>query len=274
MALANRIADRSAIRALAKRLVVECGETIHFGAKFAKLSALTCEAVDTDGWYVSLASFPGQRGLELQVWFDNYPNAGERRASVCLKATHIDLIEKAAKIGASVLGRSRDVDESIMEGKKGIYLMRERLPAGDYGKPVAELYANSPWKFYTVFFRQPLRKRPDSKLFADVLYVTNHLARLAIGLPPQGDPTSVYPEIPNRKKVRTHTIRERSQRLALRAKVRDNFTCLICRINFADLYGRIGAGMAEAHHVVHLSDPKFKGATNLADLRNRRRSAA
>lgn len=72
----------------------------------------------------------------------------------------------------------------------------------------------------------------------------------------------------NRSRLRAHLVRERSTALAESRKRRDAFTCQICRINFLTLYGAaLGAGFAEAHHIVHLRDRRLAGPTRPRDLR-------
>lgn len=61
----------------------------------------------------------------------------------------------------------------------------------------------------------------------------------------------VYPRI-ERKVVRQHLSRERNRSLAEFCKRRDKYKCRVCGITFEEVYGPIGQGFAEAHHVIPL----------------------
>ena len=78
----------------------------------------------------------------------------------------------------------------------------------------------------------------------------------------------VYPQAENRKQVTSHLQRERSRLLATERKIRDKYTCQVCGIRFEDIYGKeLGAGYAEAHHLVPLGYLKGDITTNIEDLR-------
>jgi predicted HNH restriction endonuclease len=75
-----------------------------------------------------------------------------------------------------------------------------------------------------------------------------------------------YSAIENRAKVVQHLARERSYKLAIVVKTRDGFTCQICGFNFAEAYGELGRGFAEAHHIVPLSNLRKGVKTRTTDL--------
>lgn len=76
----------------------------------------------------------------------------------------------------------------------------------------------------------------------------------------------IYTSIENRTKVTQHLIRERSKKLLDAAKIRDSFTCQICGFNFSEVYGEIGRGFSEVHHIVPLHTLKKEIVTRLEDL--------
>jgi predicted HNH restriction endonuclease len=62
----------------------------------------------------------------------------------------------------------------------------------------------------------------------------------------------VYPRTENRQMVRRHLTRERSIAVATECKIRDGYRCRVCSMTFTEVYGKIGHGFAEAHHIVPL----------------------
>ncbi len=58
----------------------------------------------------------------------------------------------------------------------------------------------------------------------------------------------------------------RSAAKALLCKQRDHFTCQICGINFGALYGALGEGLADAHHLKPLDSQPDRTKTQMKDL--------
>jgi 5-methylcytosine-specific restriction endonuclease McrA len=75
-----------------------------------------------------------------------------------------------------------------------------------------------------------------------------------------------YPK-ENRKKAQLHLRRERSGLLARDCKLRDKYRCRVCLFKFSDVYGKLGQGFAEAHHLKPLAELRESVATRLPDLR-------
>lgn len=69
---------------------------------------------------------------------------------------------------------------------------------------------------------------------------------------------------------RMHLARERSRKLILAAKQRardkGSIACQVCKFDFEEHYGEIGAGFIEAHHTVPLSDLDKETRTRVEDL--------
>jgi len=143
--------------------------------------------------------------------------------------------------------------------------MKSPLPKHMYANPIKELY--SPWSFYTRYFPDPvepqLKKHPKLvNIAADFFQVVVGSATAIIVGNLGGD----YSSVKNRTAVKTHIWRERNTALAFKAKVRDGFTCQICRVSFPELYGKLGVGFAEVHHIVQLSSLNATAETTLAQL--------
>ena len=59
-----------------------------------------------------------------------------------------------------------------------------------------------------------------------------------------------------RRKVALHVRIERQSRAAAQRKRMDGFRCHVCALKFDEMYGVLGAGFAEAHHIVPLAQLK------------------
>jgi predicted HNH restriction endonuclease len=66
--------------------------------------------------------------------------------------------------------------------------------------------------------------------------------------------------------VVSHLQRERSRLLATERKILDNYECQVCGLRFEELYGKLGADFAEAHHRVPLHKLGANVRTTLDDL--------
>ena len=61
--------------------------------------------------------------------------------------------------------------------------------------------------------------------------------------------------------LRTHKRIERNQQLAKMAKTIHGYTCMVCNIDFGTVYGDIGKGYIEAHHLTPLGSLKGQKVT-------------
>jgi hypothetical protein len=154
-------------------------------------------------------------------------------------------------------------DDSWERRSDGITQMRRPLADADYLWPVAELYEQDSWKFYTMYWPQningtqpprPARVRQVVSFLTVVVRAVSALSREAAA--------GESPEV----QLAVHLRRERSAKMARLAKVRDGFTCRVCGLNFVELYGPLGRGFAEVHHRVPLSAPHASKVTRLEDL--------
>ncbi len=209
----------------------------------------------TDGWYVELGYVRHDRGSGLQLWFDRWPRTPSRKLWFGYKGTRREQIRRAAAVGTTEFGRAYEIHDGAysFDRTEKAYLLRKPLPLTYYGKPIAELYS-AEWAFYGVYLRQT----PDFSRSASsslVERVAIFLERVALGVANQLQPdasgrlTTAFEGHPH---YREHLVRERSTRLANEAKIRDGYTCRVCGINFEQLYGSLGRGFAEAHHIVPL----------------------
>ena len=218
---------------------------------------------DTFGWMTEvlhLKNIPGR----LQIWIDLLPNIGRPVFSVCYNNGDLNRVKKVAE---SFTNKSfvepnlatRDCNPYRPEGQ----VLSKPLPKNYFDKPLVESYQS---KFFTFYLYNIVTHNNKSILTKAIKLSTNLIRAMASITEAQGLKVKDYPAIENRDKVSQHLSRERSQRLSLLAKTRDGFTCKICVFNFAEIYGDVGRGFAEAHHLIPLSKLRTGVKTNVKDL--------
>jgi 5-methylcytosine-specific restriction protein A len=94
----------------------------------------------------------------------------------------------------------------------------------------------------------------------------------APSLAPLDQETEVEEEFPEGSVLtRTHRMRERNSTAIKKKKEHvqkstGRLACTVCGFDFEDVYGAIGAGFAECHHNIPVSELKPNQSTKLADL--------
>jgi 5-methylcytosine-specific restriction protein A len=77
----------------------------------------------------------------------------------------------------------------------------------------------------------------------------------------------LYDSLEGRKKLREHIVRERDPALVRAFKSRLSvFACSICNFDFKQVYGSIGTGFIEAHHVKPIGLRDDAASTSINDL--------
>ena len=230
------------------------------------VNQLTLEDGTTNGWVTRLAKIRGDRGGELQLWLDDYPAAGSRRLCYCYKASKKERIQEIADAGTGQFGKAFPVTnyKRVWNYGKSYQQMGRPLPKRQYDQPVAELYDRA-WCFYSVYSPEEIRsgQKPSRAL---ILKITEFLVDVTHTLSALHNESDDAEQLVPKATMRQHMVRERQTKLAFQAKARDGFTCLICRINFEDLYGDLGRGYVEAHHIVPFSIRKTGEKIALEDL--------
>ncbi|MEO6787863.1 MAG: HNH endonuclease [Chthoniobacteraceae bacterium] len=253
-----------------KELAQSLTRTISDSAvKLFKKEQLKPWDTDTGGWAMSLGKLSGDRSNEFQVWFDHYPNVGRRVVSVCYMATKRDRIAAVASAGAGELGDPIKLGDEIMgsKGQDEIVKMIKPLSPGRFNKPIAELYNHNPCSFFGVYLSASINVKkaaPAELVRTGARFLCSVIRSAAVvHLPSPED----FPDIKNRSAVRRHKLHERpASKWTEVAKRRDSFTCQVCRISFVELYGELGRGFAEAHHIIPLSSLRARAVTKLSDL--------
>jgi 5-methylcytosine-specific restriction endonuclease McrA len=219
-------------------------------------SELKSVPTNTYGWCVWVGGIPGERGITLEIWLDCWTRAPTRRVVFCLSARRQEHIERVAELVRSEFGRTRILADRDWEESHGHAQLKRPLPLSGFGRPIVELYGSGgSWSFVSLYHRErPRFTRPPSHvLIRDGTRFFSDFITAIIGARAQKQQGRDFPKEINRTAVRLHRERERSSATALSAKIRDSFVCQVCGFSFVHVYGRLGNGVAEAHHRIPLS---------------------
>lgn len=225
------------------------------------------EDATTNGYYVDVAHLPGGRRDRLQIWLDLFGGGPRRQVSFSYKTGDVERARLFGLVGIQGLGGAEILEGDWREDTPDGYVRRALpLQPHEYGKPFVELdEARGGWSFYTIYLADQIEfaRRPRVDMVTQAVEFFG--AVLGSAIDATGGEDGNGPE-GERHLVRRHIVRERSAALARAAKVRDGYTCQVCGINFAVLYGPLGLGFAEAHHRIPLSSPLASRRTQVKDL--------
>jgi 5-methylcytosine-specific restriction endonuclease McrA len=221
-------------------------------------------ATNSDGWYVAFGSL-GRERPRLEVWMDHFAGFPQRRYWFGFYSASEAKLRNLAKRVSSRLRPHRVLTSEDTVTEPFVQLTRRLLDA-EFGQPFLETYETGNF-YYGIY--DPLPVSQSGATAHVVTHATAFFADVAraIGRRRRADPQrDDYAHVENRRYVANHIARERSQLLPMQSKLRDNFTCRICGMQYRDAYGELGAEFAEAHHVVPLGKLKGSTRTRLEDL--------
>ena len=210
---------------------------------------LVPEATNTAGWMIRIARLQGRRAEAVELWLDRFANVARPAICLCYFSRREEAVAAIAKVGIGRFREAQKVTESRVVGDDYARLSPP-LSREEFRRPIWECYHE--WHFLSVYFDAKIdpRRPPSRKVVASVSETAKLLLRAASAALPAD--TSDFPKA-KRTAVSLHLKFERSSTQVRAAKIRDGFTCSVCRINFTELYGPLGRGYAEAHHRVPLS---------------------
>jgi 5-methylcytosine-specific restriction endonuclease McrA len=222
-----------------------------------------CTKSNTDGWYVPIGRI-GRNGIALQIWLDRFSGHSERKLYAGLHSTERRPLLTLIKAIDSSLWPTREIDEQDIADRHWLMLTTPITRRG-FNVPVVEKHTSG-WTYFGFYdttrdVRSAVHARFHDRAVSFFLDVVASLPDQLIH-----QDSEVYPRQENRITVESHLRRERSQLLSLDCKLRDNYTCQVCGMRFEDVYGRLGYGVAEAHHVMPLSKLRSPVHTSIDDL--------
>lgn len=259
--------DKAYLKELASSVIESLAEA-HPGKPFQLKKKAKIFATNTNGWHAVIGTLTGYN-CKVELWFDRFTGYSQRKISYCLHSKRKEQIEKVIKHAKKELGLHLTLNEdNVTNSSKHIQLAKQ-LAKSRFGQPIFERYTDSPKEFYYGIYeinRGGLQRNESKRLIESI---TGFVKSITESLPEWKEPKSdseIYSRIENRKIVSQHLKRERNAHLATTCKRKQDYICQICRFDFENVYGVLGADFAEAHHIVPLGKLKKAQITTVEDL--------
>lgn len=229
-----------------------------------KVEELKVCSSDTFGYYVQIFSFKRIKGRgKIELWLDFWANPKRPTLCVCFWSSDLSRIYQIIK--SSISNYYDDHPKEIKKFNNGSVLAHP-LTRKHYEKFLVEPY-NTNYLSYFFINEIGIRNSIAQDFITKVIKQTTFLIKatiLALEIPTQDD--KEFSAYENRQVVKEHKLRERSQKLAEVVKKRDNYTCQVCGFNAFNFYGIYGMKVAEAHHIISLSQLKTRTKTTKTDM--------
>ncbi len=214
----------------------------------------------TNGWRVELGSL-GLGEPRLEVWYCEWAREGERRLWYGFYAAQADKLRRRIAVLPESLRAVRQVNEKDMRlaaGSRSDCVLKKPVGSSEYDRPIYEEFHESEGDYsYYGQYGSMLPEDPENIRIL-VGQATGFFERVIKSRQPDApsrerDREQDYPHTVNRQAVRQHLAREQDQLAVEHCLRRDHFRCQVCEMSFREVYGEIGAGFAEAHHVLPLA---------------------
>lgn len=258
--------ERSWLRKAASAVVERLGDRLgDHRVVLPSASELSAEATNTDGWWVGLAHLRDRKTEDVELWLDRFTNLGRPVACICYYSSDERAVRAIARAGIGRFGKALTIEGSRLNPNADEhYRMTPPLSAKEFGHPLLEHYPDIGVHYLGFFFSERIKTdvAPAAGFVAKLADTAQLLLQSASGALAQSSPE--FPNVKNRSSVALHRRFDRHPAQSAAAKIRDGFTCQVCHINFVEIYGSLGRGYAEAHHLKPLSSLR-KGAAITPD---------
>jgi len=216
-------------------------------------SKIKIEKEETGGWSVKLAEYAS---ISVELWFDHLLNGTKRSEKrkfwygfIEDDAIGFDMLAAALPANAQPLG-GQCSDNEVKNSRK---LKRQyfRNPPTT-GVPVLERYERTRLSFYGKFATGDMVPKRAAEF----------ILRVAVHFP------SALTKIATSEGDRAHVETERYMRdqdIVWQRKEFDKYKCQVCDLSFREIYGSLGDGFAEVHHLLPLAQANER-VTRLRDL--------
>jgi 5-methylcytosine-specific restriction endonuclease McrA len=244
---------------LANRLKLE-GKGTQLHIRIASRANTT----NTDGWYVVIGNL-GKNQPRLELWLDRFSGYPGRKFWAGFYSKRPQQITSITRRVSRKLWPVRTLGSKDLT-HKGPEILNEPLKRSEFNAPILEKYSRG-YTYYGIY--DPTRKsstQVNTHFCTRVLAFFQDVARVLPHASAEDEHREVFPQYENRKRVASHLQRERSRLLAAERKIPDNYKCRVCGLRFEDVYGEVGIGFAEAHHLVPLGQLKGQTRTRIEDL--------
>lgn len=222
-------------------------------------------AMDTDGWRAVLGRLSrGKNSPRLEIWLDRFTGHTNRKLWACFSSDSTRQLTEITKRVSNRLVPIRTIGDSDVSDK-GVFRLKSSLRRDEFQSPILENYE---WNGYFGIYdhvRNSTAEISDHWL-ASVAGFFESVARTLPGAGVEQELYDTYPTFENRQLVGIHLKRERSRLLSVRCKIRDDYECQVCGLDFEDVYGELGREFAESHHLVPLSKLRGRVRSSVDDL--------
>ncbi len=207
----------------------------------------------------------GKGKPRMEIWFDRFSGYQERKLYAGFYTTDRPQILTITKQVSKKLWPVCTFTTTDLE--EGDYLsLAIRLGRSEFNAPLLENCGDGE-TFYG--FCDPTREtteRVNPHFCSRAVVFFEDVARAMPEAKAEDEEREVFPRFENRKTVASHIRRERSKLLAAECKIRDDYRCQVCGLNFEETYGKLGREFAEAHHLQPLASLRENVRTDLKDL--------
>lgn len=255
--------DRTWLLAVARSVAVRLKQ--HFGGTQLRIRLPRGAAqTNTNGWSVIIGDL-GKSKPRLEIWLDKFSGYSQRKLFACFFSRARPQLLTITKRVARKLWPARIVTTEDTERQRFLVLSK-RLARSEFNAPILEKYKGGS-TFYGIY--DPTREtveRVSPHFITRAAAFFEDVARALPHAKAQDEERDVFPQVENRKRVRSHLVRERSKLLAAECKIRDDYQCQVCNLRPELAYGILGRESTEAHHLVPLSRLREDVRTKLEDL--------
>jgi HNH endonuclease len=218
---------------------------------------------NTDGWRVLIGDL-GKSRPRLEIWLDRFSGHDDRKLWACFSGDRRSLTTVTKKVSKNLVPH-RIITPDDTDDDKYLVLTRP-LRRDEFNQPILEQYADGATFFGIYDLTRQSSQQLETHFRAGAAAFFESVARTLPRAKAEDDLLEVYPQIENRKLVKSHLLRERSRLLATARKIIDKYVCQVCGLHFEDVYGAHGTEFAEAHHVVPLRKLRENVRTRIQDL--------
>ncbi|HRJ59350.1 MAG TPA: HNH endonuclease [Anaerolineales bacterium] len=220
----------------------------------------------TGGWGVVIGNL-GKNQPKIEIWLDKFAGYPDRKLYACLRSEDQKALTKIVGNVSRHLWPVRVItlkDTDI----ENYLVLKKPLGRAEFNAPILEKYTPDNAFFGVYDLTRESTDRINLHFCERAAAFFEDVARSLPSAREENERHDVYPRHENRQQVVSHLQRERSRLLATERKILDDYKCQVCGLKFEKMYGKeLGAGFAEAHHLVPLSQLKGVVKTSLDDLR-------
>lgn len=262
--------DRKYLVALSELVIERLGQN-HLGKPFILNRKPEIRKTYSDGWNAIVGRVGGY-DCRAEVWLDRFSGHSQRKVYYGIHSWKIEHVKDVVKHVKKDMGEHLIVTNENVTKQNGFTKILKKLAKAKFGYPILEIYEKTTEDYEEgMYGLYELNKTGLQQNEVDRLVerIEDFIRTIVESLPESEKAKQDnlnYAGIENRKAVVSHIHRERKGHLATLRKQHDNCICQICSFNYQDIYGKLGANFAEAHHRIPLNKLSKKTNTKIEDL--------